>query len=207
VDLHPSTHAPIPPLRALHPTNQTPQLLTVSLCTLLSLALTIVLHIRHGLNPALNLALNATLGGVWAVSFALLLWWSSSALAHACVVENWESDTGVGVCRAYKALFSFVVLGLGATLAALGLDVHVQRSSTSKGRFVSLGVLEGKRNGRPRERDVDDGIWDANPNPAAMRGVRGGEGYALPEEQFGYANTSYAGAAGQVGRRSVEARL
>lgn len=191
------------------------QLLAVSILTLLSLSLTIVLHIRHGLNPSLNLVLNGSLGVLWAVSFALLAWWSAATLASACAVENWESDLGQSVCRTYKALFSFALLGLVATLVALGLDVHVQRKSTRKGRFMSLGVMGGKRGGARVEGDdddddgVDDGIWDVNPNPAALGGERqrGGEGYAVPEEQFGYGDTTYAGAGGQVGRRSVEERL
>lgn len=115
------------------------------------------------------------------------------------------------MCRTYKALFSFALLGLVATLAATGLDVHVQRSSTRKGRFQSLALQGGKSRGGAQEldSDVDAGIWDTNPNPSALRESRGrgGEGYALPEEQFGYVDTEYAGAAGQVGRRSVDERL
>jgi hypothetical protein len=192
-------------------TSNTPQLLSVSLFTILSLTLTITLHFLHGLNPTLNLVLNASLSLVWAVSFSLLAWWSSSTLTRVCNAENWESGTGISVCRMYKALFSFALLGLVATLAALGLDVHVSRNSTMKGRFTSLRMSEGKRGGRNaglHELDVDDGIWDTNPHPAALgSGGRGGEGYALPEEQFGYADTGYQGAAGQVGRRSMEERL
>lgn len=108
------------------------------------------------------------------------------------------------MCRTYKALFSFALLGLVATLAATGLDVHVQRSTTRKGRFQSLALQGGKQE---LDADVDAGIWDTNPNPAALGARRHrGEGYALPEEQFGYADTEYAGAGGQVGR-SVEERL
>lgn len=188
----------------------TPQLLAVSVLTIISLTLTITLHIRHGLNPYLNLMLNGSLAVLWAVSFSLLAWWSSATLASACAVENWESELGQSVCRTYKALFSFALLGLVATLAALGLDVHVQRSSTRKGRFTSLAMTDGKGGAsQAHGLDVDDGIWDLNPNPAALGGARprGGEGYALPEEQFGYEDTTYAGAAGQMGRRSVEERL
>jgi hypothetical protein len=101
-----------------------------------------------------------------------------------------------------------------ATLAALGLDVHVQRSSTSRGRFVSLRTFDGK-GGNARdggtELDVDDEIWDTNPNPAALRDnarTRGGEGYTLPEEQFGYGeDTAYQGTAGQIGRQRLGERL
>lgn len=181
------------------------QLLAVSLLTLLSLTFTIILHFRQGLNPSLNLALNGVLAVLWSVSFALLAWWSARTLASACAVKEWESEMGSGICRTYKALFSFALLGMLGTLASLGLDVHVLRAATGRGRFVSLRMGTGKRG----DDGVDEGIWDSNPNPAALRdsGVRGGDGYAVPEEQFGYADTGYAGAGEQMGRRSVEERL
>ena len=120
---------------------------------------------------------------------------------------------GVDVCRMYKALFSFALLGLVATLGAMGLDVHVQRSTTRKGRFMSLGMVDGKKDGGKRgvfNDEVDARIWDSNPNPAALRDMgrtRGGNGYAVPEEQFGYEDTAYAGSAGQMGRINLEERL
>ena len=144
---------------------------------------------------------------LWALSFALLAWWSSATLASACAVENWENELGKSVCRTYKALFSFALLGLVATLAATGLDVHVQRRSSRRGRFQSL-ALQGGKGTHELDADVDAGIWDTNPNPVALGAGRPrGEGYALPEEQFGYADTGYAGAGEQIGRRSVEERL
>ncbi|KAF1925072.1 uncharacterized protein M421DRAFT_264261 [Didymella exigua CBS 183.55] len=183
-------------------------LLAVSTLTTLSLAVTVLLHIRHGLNPYLNLMLNGSLAVLWTVSFSLLAWWSSATLASACAVETWDSSLGQTVCRTYKALFSFALLGLMATLAATALDVHVQRSGTRKGRFQSLALQSGKAGPRELESDVDAELWDTNPNPVALGAVRARSGgYALPEEQFGYADTSYDGAAGQVGRRSVDERL
>ncbi|KAF9697576.1 hypothetical protein EKO04_004239 [Ascochyta lentis] len=188
-------------------------LLTISLSTLTSLTLTILLHIRYTLSPPLNLALNTILSLLWTLSFALLAWWASSTLTHACVLATWESETGVRVCKSYKALFSFALLGMLASWGAVGVDVFVYRGSVKKGRFVSLGMGEAKKGRRgldEGDEDVDGGIWDLNFNPAALRGAgrkRGGEGYALPEGQFGYADTAYAGAAGQVGRQSVEGRL
>jgi hypothetical protein len=120
-----------------------------------------------------------------------------------CDVETWESEIGISVCRLYKALFSFALLGLVATLLALGLDVRVQRSATKRGRFQQLQMLDGEG-----KRDVDGrglGVEEGNHNTAAARRYRGeqgrgGDGYALPEEQFGYEDTAYQGAAGQMGR-------
>lgn len=158
----------------------------------------------------LNTVLNSSLALLWAVSFALLAWWSSSTLSHVCNVDNWDSELGISVCRLYKALFSFALLGLVATLAALGLDVRVQRNATTRGRFQQLDLLNNHGKTGTRVADHDDS--EANPNPTAARrqhGERehGGDGYALPEEQYAYEDTAYGGAAGQVGRRSLDERM
>lgn len=101
-----------------------------------------------------------------------------------------------------------------STLCALGLDIRTYRQSTQRGKYNAMQTLESKRafdapdNVVALEEDGDE----HNPNPAAAgrSKPRGGarEGYAVPEEQFAYdEDTVYHGAAGQVGRRSVEERL
>ena len=77
-----------------------------------------------------------------------------------------------------------------------------------------MGVLGGKKKkGRAvavldADGDVDEGIWDRNPpSPQAEDRLRG-QGYAVPEEQFGYADTGYGGAGEMMaGRRRGETRL
>lgn len=182
-------------------------LFAVSLLTILALTTTIVLHCFYGLNPVLNTALNSSLALLWSVGFSLLSWWSSGTLTHVCNTDNWDDDLGIAVCRLYKTLFSFALLGLVSTLLALLLDVRVQRSATKRGRFQQLQMLGGVDG----KTDEDVHAHEANPNPAARKKhgqqKRGGEGYALPEEQFAYdGDTAYHGAAGQVGRRSLEER-
>ncbi|KAI4676961.1 uncharacterized protein J4E84_009261 [Alternaria hordeiaustralica] len=176
-------------------------LMTVSLLTLAALTTTIVLHFRHGLSASLNLILNSVLTLLWTVSFALLAWWCSGTLAHVCDADSWESDTGVSVCRMYKALFSFALLGFVATGCALGLDVKVMRGTRTRGVFQQLDVL----NGGETKRDEDDTGRDINPNPIAARAQRGrgGDGYTLPEEQFEYNDIGYHGAAGEVGQSRI----
>lgn len=88
------------------------QLLTVSFLTVFFLSTTIVLHCCCGLNPRLNLFLNSGLLAIWTVGFALLTWWSSSTLGHVCNKVNWHNSDGIMVCRIYKALFAFSMLGL-----------------------------------------------------------------------------------------------
>jgi hypothetical protein len=92
--------------------------MAVALLTLLSLTTTIILHCFYGLNPTLNTILNSSLALLWAVGFSLLSWWSAGTLAHVCNTDNWEDDMGVLVCRMYKALFSFSLMGLLSTLLA-----------------------------------------------------------------------------------------
>ncbi|KAF2998650.1 hypothetical protein E8E13_007852 [Curvularia kusanoi] len=174
-------------------------LLTVSLLTLLTLALPLCLNTRTtSTTPQLLISgLTTGLAAFWAVSFALLAWWSAPALGSACARESWDSDTGTGVCRMYKALFSFALFGtLGACVAAGWQWWGVRKERAGRGRFVGL------------QGEVDDGIWDLNVPRGAPVGVeRGREGYQLPEEQWGYADTGYGGAGEAVGRRSVEGRM
>lgn len=180
------------------------KLMTVSILTMLSLLATILLHIYHGLNPILNVFVNTALALLWLLAFSLLAWWCSGTLAHVCNTNNWESDTGVSVCRMYKALFSFALLGLVATLAALALDVKVMRGARRRGVFQPVHS-RGKGGMGVSENEME---LDPNPNSTAARTRQlGGEGYAVPEEQFGYDDLTYHGAAGQVGRRSIEGRI
>jgi hypothetical protein len=186
--------------------------MTVALLTLVSLTTTIILHCFYGLNPTLNTVLNASLALLWAVGFSLLSWWSSGTLAHVCNTDNWEDDMGVLVCRTYKALFSFSLIGLLSTLLALVLDVHVQRQAAARGRFQQIALVtgdakQGQASGHEGV-DEDEDEDESNPNPSATNRLRGGgAGYALPEEQHAYGDIGYQGAAGQVGRRSLEQRL
>jgi hypothetical protein len=179
------------------------QLLATALLTVVSLTCTIVLHIFYGLNSVLNTILNSILALLWAVSFALLSWWSSGTLSHVCNQDNWDNDMGIAVCRMYKALFSFGLLGLVATMVALGLDVHVQRQAGVRGRFQAIGMVRG-HNGKSVRTDEHE----RNPDSSATRSQGNSRGgYALPEEQFVYGdNTGYHGAGGQVGRKSLEER-
>lgn len=65
-----------------------------------------------GLSPRVNLILNSVVFGLWTVGFILLSYWMWSTLTHYCNVTNWNDQTGIMVCRIYKALFTFSLLGL-----------------------------------------------------------------------------------------------
>ena len=67
-----------------------------------------------GLNPRLNLLINSVLFALWAAGFGMLSWWASKTIFHTCDAENiiGNNETGRMVCRIYKALYSFALLGL-----------------------------------------------------------------------------------------------
>ena len=87
-------------------------LLSASLASIVALTVTIFLHCLLGLNPLLNIGINALLAVLWALSFGLLTWYMSDTLGDACDKEHWNEDVGVMVCREYKALWTFTLVGL-----------------------------------------------------------------------------------------------
>lgn len=87
------------------------QLMASSLFSVAALCVTIVLHCCVGLKPDLNIAINGFLSLLWVVSWSLLTWYMSPTLQNMCDVEHWQEDTGIMVCRIYKALFTFAFFG------------------------------------------------------------------------------------------------
>ncbi|TLD32358.1 hypothetical protein E2P81_ATG05334 [Venturia nashicola] len=119
-------------------------------------------------------------------AFGMLSWWASKTLARRCKVEDWNDETGVMVCRIYKALYAFGCCGFVSTTCALVLDIMVWKRATRLGKFTALN--DDKAGGVPYN-DID--------LPAFNRSqpVRKPEtGYSVPEEQFGYDDTHYHGA-------------
>jgi hypothetical protein len=88
------------------------QLLAASLTTTITLAGTLVIYLLFGLSPFINLCINGLLLALWAPSFAFLWYWTRKTLSHVCSPTTWRDDTGIMVCRIYKALFAFCALGL-----------------------------------------------------------------------------------------------
>lgn len=170
-------------------------LLAVSLLTILSLSTTIVLHCCCGLNPRLNVCLNGCLLVLWSVGFALLSWWSSGTLSHVCNKSNWEDETGIMVCRIYKALFAFTLLGFVSTFAAALLDVFVFRRATTRGKYNQMQNIDEKR-----AFDTPNSVPGLGPLPYETQKpfssqpahTLGATGYAVPEGQFNY-DTGYQG--------------
>ncbi|EOD47172.1 hypothetical protein UCRNP2_6076 [Neofusicoccum parvum UCRNP2] len=190
------------------------QLLVVSFLTILFLSATIVLHCCCGLNPRLNVFLNSGLLVLWTVGFALLTWWSSGTLGHVCNTANWRNEDGIMVCRIYKALFAFAMLGFMSTLAALLLDIYVFKRATARGKYGQMMDVDMKRSGPGLQQDpsavnLDEPHVEQRPF-GVQRSRKAPEqtGYALPEEQFAYDDTGYYGAHNHgVNRRHEEALM
>lgn len=151
---------------------------------------------------------------LWGAAFGMLSWWASKTLTHRCKVEDWNDETGVMVCRIYKALYAFGCCGLYvnkqtlalpiiailspeqrantppsvSTVCALVLDVIVWKRATRLGKFTTLS--DDKVGGEPYN-DVD--LPAFNRSQPAGKG-KPETGYGVPEEQFRYDETHYHGA-------------
>jgi hypothetical protein len=86
--------------------------MSVSWITMAALAITLTLHLLSGLNPRLNLIFNSTIFVIWTAGFGMLSWWMWGTLTHYCDVGHWTDGNGIMVCKIYKALFSFALLGV-----------------------------------------------------------------------------------------------
>jgi len=181
-------------------------LTAVSLLTVAVLTFTIVLHCCCGLQPRLNIILNSGLAILWAMGFAMLAYYMSGTLAHYCDVDNWNDGTGIMVCRIYKAVFTFALLGLVSTLCALGLDFYVYRQQNRRGvyrlhdidvknrpaavrgPFTDEDHRESATFDEPRYSEAFEAPREYTEPPRQMQG----KGYAVPEGQFEY-DTGYHG--------------
>lgn len=115
-----------------------PQLFGVALLSLTTLSLTLGLYLCHSLAPLFNLTINFLLMLLWILGISLLGWNMAGTLGHVCSSENWGSDAGVMVCRLYKALFSFTLLGAISAVAMVVLDFRVRSQQNSLGKYNQM---------------------------------------------------------------------
>ena len=98
------------------------QLLAVSSYTVLSILITSFFYHTRSLAPKTSIWLTASSTGLWILSLGLLSWNLSTVLGATCDIEHWDHDTGIMVCRIYKALESFTAVGTYVfTLLSLSL--------------------------------------------------------------------------------------
>ncbi|CAD0087772.1 unnamed protein product, partial [Aureobasidium vineae] len=169
-----------------------------------------------GLNPRLNLILNSTIFVIWTIGFGMLSWWMWGTLTHYCDVGHWNDDTGIMVCKIYKALFTFALLGLISTLMAVALDIHISRMNGLRGQHFRLNLRGDRKAGdipmttgpytdvhsrsNSQERltnNSHESLTHLATGDAFEMPVTGSQktraGYAIPESQFDY-ETGYHGA-------------
>ncbi|KAL4978632.1 hypothetical protein BDW66DRAFT_9735 [Aspergillus desertorum] len=110
-------------------------LIIAAFLSLLSLVFTTILHCCYGLSPRLSLITNSTVFVVWAVAFVLLAWSVSHTILTTCNATYWATSTGIAVCRMFKALFAFAIIGAAALIASIVLDVIAYRRQTRLGEY------------------------------------------------------------------------
>ncbi|KAL1306054.1 hypothetical protein AAFC00_004180 [Neodothiora populina] len=141
-------------------------LATVSLLTTACLVLTIMLHCFRGLSPTFNLTLNSCLSLLWALGFSMLSYFAwATTLTHSCSLEHWDTGLGVTVCRIYKAVYSFSLIGFISTLAALFLDLHILNLSRQRGQHHRIDYDDNNNNNNAAANnglvvDYTDGAFD-----------------------------------------------
>lgn len=71
------------------------------------------------------MTLDIGLSLLWALSWSLLTWNMSGTLTHTCNTENWNDTSGVMICRIYKALFTFALVGLYVFLSSPSFPLFI----------------------------------------------------------------------------------
>jgi len=185
----------------IHEDFETPRtfwtLLAASLATMITLAGTLLIYLLFGLSPFVSLCVNGLLLALWAPSFAFLWYWTRKTLSDVCSAKTWQDETGIMICRIYKALFAFSALGLVSTLLALALDVFVFRRTISRGKYKQMDAEKPHGNAAaldaPGYSDARGSIGETEEQYVTPQTQRPDQsGYEVPEEQFNY-DTSYHG--------------
>ncbi|KAJ5773175.1 hypothetical protein N7457_008071 [Penicillium paradoxum] len=111
--------------------------------SIFNILLTSIIHCSRGLSTKVSLALNILLTILWALSLGLMSWSLAHTITTSCTAKYWGPSTGITVCRSYKALFTFNVLGLFSYFAAIWLDVIVHRRQTRLGVYNAMDSQPG----------------------------------------------------------------
>ncbi|KAI4101894.1 MAG: hypothetical protein L6R37_004715 [Teloschistes peruensis] len=110
-------------------------LLLASLLTIVTLLACSALDHMRILSPKHNLIINTALSCLWILGLSFLTWNLGWTLGHRCLLTTWHNESGIMVCRLYKACTAFTVTGLLSTLLALTLDIRTHRHTTHLGHY------------------------------------------------------------------------
>ncbi|KAL3479941.1 hypothetical protein BJX99DRAFT_221529 [Aspergillus californicus] len=108
--------------------------------SLLNLVLTTFLHCCYGLSPRLSLVTNSIVLLLWFISLVLLAWSLSHTILTTCNATYWATSTGIAVCRIFKTLFSFTIIGVAALIACIALDIVAYRRQTRLGEYDPMAA-------------------------------------------------------------------
>ncbi|KKK15840.1 hypothetical protein ARAM_004546 [Aspergillus rambellii] len=137
-------------------------LIITAFLAILNYTLTTITHCCYGLSPRLSLTTNSIVLLLWLASLVLLAWSMSHTILTACTTTYWATSTGISVCRVYKALFAFTILGTLTYLAAVALDIIVHQRHTRLGEYdpMAVGLAEYKpgRHDRMSSGGVGEGL-------------------------------------------------
>lgn len=171
------------------------QLFGVALLSLLTLILTFALHCCHVLSPLFSLILNIPVLLLWVFGLSLLGWNMAGTLGHVCNTANWGSEVGIMICRLYKTLFTFALLGAISAFAMVALDVKVRRKQTRMGKYNQMResaydskpLPEAFSSDAPRgHRDDDPEPWQSTGQELDDYNTAGGFREHIKSQHFGY---------------------
>lgn len=98
--------------------------------------------------------INVPLLILWLVGLGLLAWNLIGTLAHTCDIANWGNETGVMICRTYKALFSFAVISAVLAVASVILDFRARKEQVRQGAYDQMADPLTKDVRHPSESDL-----------------------------------------------------
>lgn len=153
-------------------------LIIAAFLSLLNIILTTLIHCCYGLSPRLSLVTNSIVLVVWAVAFILLAWALSHTILTTCNATYWATSTGISVCRTFKALFAFTIIGAFGLIASIILDVIAYRRQTRLGEYDPMaleghGLAEYKTGTHNRDPStLSDSFPHSNTGPGAMEDDR-----------------------------------
>ncbi|CAI7635138.1 unnamed protein product [Penicillium glandicola] len=169
--------------------------------SIVNIILTTIVHFSHGLSTKLSISLNLLLTILWALSLGLMSWSMSSSLTTSCTTTYWGNSTGITVCRSYKAVFAFIVIGLVSSIAAVWLDVIVRRRQTRLGEYDPMGSHPFDDSGAfdvkmdDRHNELTPALHDYDNVPPAMSGAHGQGHPQAPPLYEGNSEHAHAGEA------------
>lgn len=118
-----------------------------SLVSILTATFTTSTHIFRTMTPRTSLIINGVTFILWIIGLSIITAKiGSMVLGHTCAMPMWATSMGVMVCRIYKALYSFIVVGTAASGASVILDISVSNEVCRRGMYREMKD-EGKTGG------------------------------------------------------------